>query len=104
MKIDKLLKDCAASINALSNRLEIQNRACHNPSDKADVNEWIEDCRTQVAALQCIATSYGPIMQASIDAGMAGQKHHVLVERDQGDKFEWYELLRVVFEPKEATK
>lgn len=80
MQIQKLLMSAAANVKTLGQRLSVQASATHDPSDRADINEWIEACNSQEQTLAAIAAAYGPIIQSSIDTGCAGLSHRIKVE------------------------
>lgn len=108
MNIKTLLNNSAQNLKGLIGRLEVQANATHDPSDKADLQEWIEDCRNQIAALSAVASAYGPIIQSAIETGIAGHTHRVVVQRfkepPQFKGEEWEEISSHEFTvDKEAT-
>ena len=80
MQIQKLLMSASANVRTLGQRLSVQASATHGPSDRADLNEWIQDCDAQAQALTAIAAAYGPIIQSAIEMGCSGLSHRIKVE------------------------
>jgi len=79
MKIQKILQDSASGLQSLANRLEIQKRATRDPSDDADLKEYIEDTLALAIALTAIGEAYAPIIQQAIDVGCQGVNHKIQV-------------------------
>lgn len=92
MNIKNLLNNSAQNLRGLIGRLEVQANATHDPSDKADLQEWIEDCRNQIAALSAVASAYGPIIQSAIETGIAGHTHRVLVQMGHPETGAWADV------------
>ena len=80
MNIKNLLNNSAMHLRGLVGRLEVQLKATHDPSDKDDLREWIDDCRGQIGALNAVASAYGPIIQSAIDTGIRGLTHRIVVQ------------------------
>lgn len=97
MQVKNLFANVSQNLKALIGRLEVQRNAMHNPSDKADLSEWIDDCRAQAMALEAIAAVYGPVIQSALNAGVAGYSHRVTVAQqhvynpETGEKI-WQEI------------
>lgn len=80
MKINSILNGAAMNLRSLKGRLEVQRRATHDLIDKADIAEWLEDTQNQIAALEAIASAYGPIIQSAIDTGCQRLTHRITVQ------------------------
>lgn len=80
MKIQKLLNTAAASCLLLAGRLAIQRRATHDPSDKNEISEQIEEIRQVSEGVKVVANAYGPILQSAIELGTLGVTHRIVVQ------------------------
>lgn len=89
MKINSVLNGAAMNLRSLKGRLEVQRSATHDPSDKSDIAEWLEDTQNQIAALEAIASAYGPIIQSAIDTGMLGVTHRIAVQVTEPENGTW---------------
>jgi hypothetical protein len=92
MNIKNLLNNSAMHLRGLVGRLEVQLKATHDPSDKDDLREWIDDCRGQIGALNAVASAYGPIIQSAIDTGIRGLTHRILVQAVHPETGAWADV------------
>jgi hypothetical protein len=98
MQIKSVLNGAALNLRSLKGRLEVQRSATHDPSDRADMEEWIVDTQRQIEALEAIATAYGPIIQSAISTGLMGKTHKISVHERAESKLTGEEIFVLVSE------